>query len=203
MELYCIPGGILNANTYVIHSNGADGAVVIDPTDFRLLESFLNSRNLHPVASLLTHGHFDHISGLVQTARHYDIPVYAHPSDAPMLSDPQLNGLHLFFPEAEFESWYDVTALSDGQILSLGGMSIEVLSTPGHSPGSVCYLAEGHLFTGETLFKRGYGRTDLWGGSMRALFTSLDRLKKLDSTLAVHPGHGDYTTIGAEFRYKK
>ena len=200
MELYCIPGGILDANTYVVHASGSDAAIVVDPTDFQLLESFLNKHALHPIAIFLTHGHFDHTLGLVQTVRHYGIPVYMHIADTPMLSDPQLSGLHHFFPDADFEPWYNVNALSESQTIMLGGLSVEVLFTPGHSQGSVCYMIEGHLFTGDTLFKRGYGRTDLWGGSMRALLTSLARLKKLDSAVKVHPGHGESTTIGDEFR---
>ena len=203
MELYCLPGGILNANTYVFHREGSDAAIIIDPTDFENLDAFLSRKKLHPVAILLTHGHFDHISGMIDTARHYDIPVYLHSGDLPMLSDPELCGLHLFFPDAQFEPWYETSSVTDGQALSIGGLSIQVLSTPGHSQGSVCYLVEDHLFTGDTLFKRGNGRTDLWGGSMRALMTSLDRLKQLDPMLQVHPGHGDSTTIGGEFRYKR
>ena len=203
MELYCLPGGILNANTYVLYQEGSDSAVIIDPTDFDNLDAFLIRKNLHPIAILLTHGHFDHVSGMIDTARHYDIPVYLHSGDVPMLSDPQLCGLRLFFPDAAFEPWYEVSTVTDGQVLSLGGITVQVFSTPGHSPGSVCYLVEEHLFSGDTLFKRGYGRTDLWGGSMRALLTSLDRLKKMDSALLIHPGHGDATTIGEEFRYKR
>lgn len=203
MELYCLPGGVLGANTYIVHAKESDSAIVIDPTDYELLHSFIESRCLHPIAILLTHGHFDHTSGLVQTVKQYNVPVYMHPSDLPMLSDPNLSGLHLFFPDAEFESWDEITPLSDEQVLQLDDLSVKVLSTPGHSLGSVCYFIEDCLFTGDTLFKRGYGRTDLWGGSMRSLMTSLDRLKQMDSMLQVHPGHGESTTIGAEFRYKR
>ena len=203
MEVHCIPGGILDANTYVVHAKDSDMAIVIDPTDGELLHSFLESKCLHPIAILLTHGHFDHTSGLVQAARQYGVPVYMHPSDLPMLSDPNLSGLHLFFPDAEFEPWHEINPLSDGQVLQLEDLTVKVLSTPGHSQGSVCYLIEDCLFTGDTLFKRGYGRTDLWGGSMRALLTSLERLKKLYAGMNVYPGHGEVTTIGAEFRYKR
>ena len=203
MKIYCLPGGILDANTYIIHADDSDSAIVIDPTDCQLLNSFMGSKNLHPIAILLTHGHFDHTSGLGHTARQYGIPVYMHPSDLPMLSDPNLSGLQLFFPDAEFESWSEIVPLSDEQVLQLDNLTVKVLSTPGHSRGSVCYFIEDCLFTGDTLFKRGYGRTDLWGGSMRALLTSLERLKKLHVDLNVYPGHGESTKIGAEFRYRR
>ena len=203
MEVYCIPGGILDANTYVVRAKDSDSAIVIDPTDYEQLHSFMESKGIHPIAILLTHGHFDHTSGLIQAARRYGIPVYMHPSDLPMLSDPHLSGLHLFFPDAEFEPWNEIVPLSDEQVLQLDDLTVKVLSTPGHSQGSVCYLVEDCLFTGDTLFKRGYGRTDLWGGNMRALLTSLDRLKKLHADLNVYPGHGESTTIGSEFRYRR
>ena len=203
MEVCCIPGGILDANTYVVHAKDSDSAIVIDPTDYDLLHSFMESKGLHPIAILLTHGHFDHTSGLVQAAQRYNIPVYMHPSDLPMLSDPTLSGLRLFFPDAAFEPWAEIIPLSDEQVLQLDDLTVKVLSTPGHSQGSVCYFIEDCLFTGDTLFKRGYGRTDLWGGSMRALLTSLERLKKLHFDMKVYPGHGESTTIGAEFRYRR
>ena len=203
MEIYRIPGGILDANTYVVHGKDSDSAIVIDPTDCELLRSFVDGKGLHPIAILLTHGHFDHTSGLVQAAKQYNIPVYMHPADLPMLSDPNLSGLHLFFPDAAFDPWDEIIPLSDDQVLQLDDLTVKVLSTPGHSQGSVCYFIEDCLFTGDTLFNRGYGRTDLWGGSMRALLTSLERLKKLNADLKVYPGHGVGTTVGAEFRYRR
>lgn len=203
MEVYCIPGGILGANTYIVHAKDSDSAIVIDPTDYEMLRSFMESKGLRPIALLLTHGHFDHTSGLVQTARQYNLPVYMHPSDLPMLADPNLSGLRLFFPDADFDPWYEIIPLLDEQVVQLDDLTVKVLSTPGHSQGSVCYFIEDCLFTGDTLFKRGYGRTDLWGGNIRALFTSLERLRKLHAETNVYPGHGEATTIGAEFRSKR
>ncbi len=198
MQLTCLPGGVLRANTYVLHADGSNEAVVIDPTDAKRLEEYLSRNALRPVAILLTHGHFDHICGLADFLKRYPIPVYLHPGDGSMLTDPMHCGLHLFFPGAPFDPVNGSLPIADGQTLTLGGLSIDVLATPGHSKGSVCYLIDGVLFSGDTLFRAGFGRTDLYGGSHAELLTSLHRLRALSADTAVYPGHGGATTIGAE-----
>lgn len=198
MQIDCIAGGILNANTYVLHAEDARDAIVIDPTDAERLERYLTAQNLSVTAVLLTHGHFDHICGLPDLLRKRQVPVYLHPDDGPMLSDPILCGLHLFFPDEPFEPIREFLPLSDGQELTLAGLSVTVWSTPGHSRGSVCYLIDGVLFSGDTLFQDGFGRTDLWGGSQKDLIASLSRLRELPADTDVYPGHGGQTAIEAE-----
>ncbi|MBQ7826727.1 MAG: MBL fold metallo-hydrolase [Clostridia bacterium] len=200
MRIACLPGGILHANTYVLHADDSAEAIVIDPTDAELLEACFSEHELRPVAVLLTHGHFDHICGLPGLLRNWQIPVYLHPGDGSMLTDPMRCGLHAFFPGASFEPVNGYEAISDVQELCIADLEIRVLSTPGHSKGSVCYLIDGILFSGDTLFRDGFGRTDLWGGDYAELTASLSRLRKLPADTAVYTGHGASTTIGSEFR---
>ncbi|MBQ8288294.1 MAG: MBL fold metallo-hydrolase [Clostridia bacterium] len=188
----------MNANTYVLYKDGLSEAIVIDPTDADRLDDFLTRHSLRPAAVLLTHGHFDHICGLPELLRKWKPPVYLHSGDGLMLTDPMKCGLHLFFPKAPFEPVKSYEAISDGQEICVADFVIRVLSTPGHSKGSVCYLISGVLFAGDTLFRAGFGRTDLWGGSYSELTASLGRLGKLPADTVVYPGHGDTTTIGAE-----
>lgn len=198
MQIFRLPGGVLNANTYVLYKDGLSEAIVIDPTDADQLDDFLTRHSLRPAAVLLTHGHFDHICGLYAFLRRHSVPLFLHPGDRSMLTDPMHCGLHLFFPDAPFDAVEGSTAISDEELLSLAGLSVRVLSTPGHSKGSVCYWIENVLFSGDTLFRAGFGRTDLWGGSQRELQSSLIRLKTLAPDTVVYPGHGPKTTIGLE-----
>ena len=198
MKIACLPGGILRANTYVLYQENAGEAIVVDPTDLKKLEAYFAEFSLRPVAVLLTHGHFDHTPALVQLVERYSIPVYLHPGDGKMLTDPRLCCLHIFFPGAPFEPFEGYTPIADGEVLQLAGMTVEVLSTPGHSEGSVCYRIEEKLFTGDTLFRGGFGRTDMWGGNYPKLMASLKQLAMLPADMPIYPGHGAETTIAAE-----
>ena len=203
MRIWGLHSVSIDANTYVIASDHSDEAVIIDPTRYRQLSALLKQENLRPVAVLLTHGHFDHTSALQALLQDYTIPVYLHSGDEPMLSDPELNALHYFFPEDPFEPIEQYQAIVHRQKLCFGDLDFTVLYTPGHSEGSVCYLIEDSLFSGDTLFQDGYGRYDLWGGDAQKLVVSLRHLFGLNKALKVYPGHGEDTTIGQEFdRYK-
>ena len=144
---------------------------------------------------LLTHGHFDHTASADKLREVTEAKLFVHTDDAEMLADPQKSALALFFGRYDTLSPCDGT-LEDGDSISLGGEEIKVIHTPGHSKGSVCYLAGDKLFTGDTLFNGGYGRFDLYGGDFKALTSSLKKLGKLDPHLEIYPGHGDGTTLG-------
>jgi glyoxylase-like metal-dependent hydrolase (beta-lactamase superfamily II) len=203
MRIYCLPASMIHANTYVIAPDDSNDAVIIDPTRNIQLKSLLEQHNLRPVAILLTHGHFDHTSALPSFTEDFPVPVYLHSGDAPMLEDGQCNALHYLFPDKLFEPIKEYQPVSEGQLLSLGGLEFKVLSTPGHSNGSVCYWIEDCLFSGDTLFKGSYGRFDLWGGNGQKLQASLRRILLMDSSIKVYPGHGEMTTIAQEYRRYK
>lgn len=142
-----------------------------------------------------THRHWDHIGDNARVAEHTGAQIGVHPLDAHGLTDPQSGS-------APFELLPSVPAveLQEGGEIRFGSVRLQVLHTPGHTEGSVCLLdaENGRLYSGDTLFNGSFGRVDLPGGSAEAMVASLDRLRRLDPTLTVLPGHGTTTTIGRE-----
>lgn len=192
MEIQALQVGSIPTNCYLVFDPGRTDALVIDPGDNpERIFAALNGRT--PAAVLLTHVHFDHTGALSAFA---GVPIYIHEADAPMLSDPHLsvgdgNGDLRPRPAATH-------LLADGEQLHLAGLDIAVLHTPGHTPGGVTYQIGDALFTGDTLFAHGYGRTDLPGGDFSALRRSLRRLLHLEGDFRVFPGHSESTTLNHE-----
>lgn len=176
------------ANTYLLIS-GAH-ALVVDPAVS--VEAILHAakrENAYPEGILLTHGHFDHLLSLDTLRTALPIKAWIHSADAELLSDGRKNAFYSFFgKDRSFRPAEEL--LRDGQILTLGQETITVLHTPGHTPGSVCFLCGDSLLSGDTLFADSYGRCDLWGGSMEQLRSSLAALRTLPPTLTLYSGHG-------------
>ncbi|MBO4979456.1 MAG: MBL fold metallo-hydrolase [Clostridia bacterium] len=145
-------------------------------------------------AVLLTHGHFDHILSIDDLRAKYGVPVYVHRTDAPMLTDGRKNAYAYFFRRERVWRAAD-RLLSDGDTISFGDKTVRVLHTPGHTEGSICFCVDELLFSGDTVFADGYGRTDLEGGSYEALTRSLGTLFALPEHLTVYPGHGMTATL--------
>ena len=190
--------GLLQENCYIVQSAGRDDCVVVDPgDDYSSLKAAIGDRRAGAV--LLTHGHFDHIMAAGEIARDFGAPVYVGAEDGEMLNDAQKSGYAgmMGVPVAD---WPPISAAPYGEALSVCGMDFAILPTPGHSRGSVCLYLEGEgvLFSGDTMFRAGYGRLDLYGGNMRAMIDSLKRLFALAEGVKVYPGHGEATTIGEE-----
>ncbi|MGE5703774.1 MAG: MBL fold metallo-hydrolase [Clostridia bacterium] len=183
--------------------NEATGeSIVIDPgMEPDVLLAALSNEKV--VAILLTHAHLDHIGGLNDVRKLTGAPVYIHPLEQDWLTDPNLNGS---------ARWSHITPLivceraehelADGQKLEVAGFAIDVLHTPGHSPGSCSFVIGQHCFGGDVLFAQSIGRTDLPGGNYETLMESIqDKLFELDDTTIVYPGHGPKTTIEREKMY--
>ncbi len=151
-------------------------------------------------AILLTHGHFDHMLAAEPLRRETGAEVFVSAADAELLTDPVKNAFNREVSALELPKMLPFEALEDE--IEVCGAKMQVLSTPGHTRGSVCFYEKdgGVLFSGDTLFQAGYGRTDLYGGDMFALARSLKTLLALPEDTRVLPGHGGETTIGAERR---
>jgi glyoxylase-like metal-dependent hydrolase (beta-lactamase superfamily II) len=198
-----LPVGPLACNCAILVDDATGAAAVVDPGDEpeRILAA-LDRAGATAAALLHTHAHFDHIAASGAVHRATRAPIRLHPEDR-FLYDmlPEQGRLFGF----RFDEPEKTTApLVDGESIPIGSSAIRVIHTPGHSPGSVCFLTGGEapaLFTGDTLFHESIGRTDLWGGSFPRIERSIrERIYSLPEELRVVPGHGDETTIGWEKR---
>ena len=205
------PAGVLQCNCYVLAAKQGADAIVVDPGQRAMgpLRRILDENRLTPAAVLLTHGHIDHMWSAQKVADTYGCPTFVHPEDRFMLTDPIVGlgpRLAQLAVGAMFKEPRQVVELDrDGDKVDLGGFTVTVDHTPGHTRGSVVFRVsagpEELAFTGDTLFKQSIGRTDLFGGSGRDLLTSIvSKLLVLDDDTVVLPGHGPKSTIGAERR---
>jgi len=196
--------GEFQTNCYVVRvDESASDCLTIDAgLDADDLIEFLQQHRLNPVATILTHGHVDHIVAVTALRQHFPrIRVYIHKLDADMLTDPQAN-LSVLAGMTFAADPADVL-LEDGDTVDEAGIRLKVLHTPGHTPGGICLHAEsdGVVFAGDTLFADSVGRTDFPGGDTDQLIESIrTKLFPLPDNVVVHPGHGMRTTIGREKR---
>lgn len=196
--IYSLVVGELEANAYIVGCPVTKVAVVIDPgAEGERILGAVNRAGYRLIQILLTHGHADHIGGVAFIRRVTGVPVAIHVKDAAMLTDPALN--LSFYLGGSFTTSGPDRELVGGERIEVGHFSLQVIHTPGHTPGSVCYLGPGVLFTGDTLFAGSIGRTDFPGGSYQQLLQSIrERLLALPDATVVYPGHGPATTIGEE-----
>lgn len=191
--------GVTSTNCYLLINETTNETVIIDPGDQSdLIISKITELEVEPVGILLTHGHFDHIMATNKIARTYDLKIYSTGPELSLLSDESFNCSNMIRHHYLVEP--DVL-LEDREIISLAGMDIEVIYTPGHTKGGACYYVEdeGVLFSGDTLFRESIGRTDLPTGDIRALRHSIvSHLFVLPNEVKVYPGHGFPTSIGHE-----
>jgi hydroxyacylglutathione hydrolase len=217
--LTSFPAGPLQANCYFVSRGPGAGCAIVDPGMDAIegVRQVVAEHNLKPAAVLITHGHFDHMWCAQDVAAEYDCPVWIHPADRHLLSDPMaaISGESAAMLRAqlgitqvpEFAEPADVRDAVDGATIDVDGLSFTVDHVPGHTPGTVFYRVDYDgpedvsqvMFSGDFLFAGSIGRTDLAGGSHPQMQDSLrDRVLPLADDIVVLPGHGGQTSVGRE-----
>jgi len=198
LEVRMFTVGPVQENCYVVRAEGQSrGALLVDPgEEAPRLEAAIAELGVEIEAILITHCHFDHIGAVAPLARATGAPVYC-----PRIEEPLLRDINAWTPPGfgPFESWEPEQTLAGGERLSLAGIDIEVLFTPGHSPGHLTYALPGALLSGDVLFQGSIGRTDLPGGDWNVLERSIGELaERFPEETVIYPGHMGVTTLGRE-----
>lgn len=193
--------GPLGVNCYIAGSIEEREVVIIDPGGCALeITQFLENQKFVPILIIATHGHLDHIMAIPELIKRWGVPVACHTDEIPVFldPDPMLEG----FLGGRYTPFKPEHTLKDGDTIRIGAYTFEVIHTPGHTPGSICLLCPPLLFSGDTLFREGVGRTDFRGGSYNALVHSIrNRLWTLPDELILLPGHGGSSVLGEEKAY--
>ncbi len=193
--------GPLEVNCYILGCEDTKEAAIIDPGDNAdEIIKVLEKADLKPVYIINTHAHFDHIGSVSAVQEHYNIDFLLHEEDLFLVNNTSTQAKAFGFdpiPKPDVNKF-----VNDGDKISLGNKVIDVIHTPGHSPGCVCYLIDNNVFVGDTLFAGSIGRSDLPGGSHETLINSIkEKLFPLEDSTIVYPGHGPSTTIDAEKKH--
>jgi hydroxyacylglutathione hydrolase len=197
MYLQALFDNPFQTNCWLLSADGSDEAVVVDPGfEPEQAHALLEAAGKRPLAALATHGHFDHI-GSAGTFCGDELPLYIHSADELSLTDPMTWGSGFPTPAAPVK---DIRVVEDGDVLEFAGFRIEVMHTPGHTPGSVCFRTDGFVLSGDLVFRGSIGRSDFPNSSPSDMERSLRRFLQLDDPLPVYPGHGPGTTVGHERR---
>lgn len=190
--------GIFGANNYLVINEARKEAIMIDCSEYtERLENELKSYDSELKYILLTHGHFDHVMGINKTKQKYPkAKVCAHVGDKKLIE-----GINEFMQKyGMFQETLDIPVINDYlQEGSIVGGQVKIIHTPGHTRGSVCYLIDDNLFSGDTIFLESVGRTDLEGGSFEDIKSNIEKkIFTLDDDIKIFPGHGEFTTVKHE-----
>ena len=199
VETICV--GQMQVNCYRVAPGENSSAIIIDPgSEARKIKRVLDKHRLRPALIINTHGHYDHIG----SDNDFDAPIYIHEQDLALLKDPQLNLSGLFALPYSVKS--EIRILEDNQNIELQGLQLKVLRMPGHTPGGIALQmikpTDKIVFTGDSLFCQGIGRSDLAGGDESLLIKSIkEKLLILTDDTVIYPGHGPSSTIGEEKKH--
>ena len=198
MILETLPTGPLQVNCYIVACEATLQAAIVDPGgDVEQILALVKQRNLKVQMVINTHGHFDHIGGNRQLLDATGADLLLHQADSQLLANADKHAAA--YGLSTESSPVPQRLLNGGEQLQVGELLLDVLHTPGHTPGGICLLVEDHVIVGDTLFAGSVGRTDLPGGNHQTLIDSIrEKLLILPDAIVVHPGHGPATTIGRE-----
>ncbi|WZL74430.1 MBL fold metallo-hydrolase [Clostridiaceae bacterium 35-E11] len=189
--------GMLETNGYIVYDENTLEALVIDPGDEpQTFMQYINKHHLKLTHILLTHYHYDHIGAVEELKKKYNSIVCIHKKEVEGLKDPSVNySMNTFRKSISIDP---DRLLKEGDTIEVGNMTLEVIHTPGHTPGGICFKVKNEdiMFTGDTIFNIDLGRTDLDGGDFIAMRNSIrNKVSKWDDCLTIYPGHGDPATM--------
>lgn len=190
--------GSYYANCYIVGSDKTKEAAIIDPgAEFDRIDKKINELGLNPKMIILTHAHGDHIGAVDELVEKYNIPVYIHEDDVQTLNDSKSNFSKVMF--GKNLSINPDVKLKDGDKVEMSDLEFDIIHTPGHTKGGICIKVDNIMMTGDTLFNKSIGRTDLPGGSFDEIINSIQEIIfKYDDDIILYPGHNSPTTIKSE-----
>ncbi len=201
LKIEVIQTGLYAANTYLLTDTASGESAVIDVGEYdAAFGAFLRENNVTELKYiLLTHGHFDHICGAAPLKERFGGEILIHEEDAICLENADYSLANSVDGYTQTEAAAD-RVFADGDSFLLGDTKITVKHTPGHTRGSVIFMTDGYIFSGDTLFRLSMGRTDLPGGSTKTLFKSLREIGQIEGEYDIFPGHGEFTSLSYEKR---
>ncbi|MBP5274472.1 MAG: MBL fold metallo-hydrolase [Abditibacteriota bacterium] len=200
LDITTILTGPFSTNTYILWNGDTKEAALVDPcADVGFVTGRIKEAGLSVKAILLTHGHFDHNFAAGTFAKKLKAPVYMDEKDLELIPIYLEEAINFGFDRSEYAEYDGYTFLSDGDTLPLLGEDIRVLEAPGHTKGSLVYIASAGALCGDVIFRESIGRYDLWGGSEEELMNSIkNKILTLPDSTVLYPGHGSRTTVGYE-----
>ena len=197
MKIACYAAGSVGTNNYVVSDDNGITAIIDCDGNPAPLYSYIEKNNLKVTHILLTHGHYDHTGSVNEVAEHYGCTIVGCAKEMRVFTDPSINCSH--FCCGDIIVHPDVL-VNNGDVVKVGDMEFEVLETPGHTEGSICYICKDTIFSGDSLFQGSCGRTDLPTGNWNDIIQSLKKLAALPGDYQVYSGHGPATTLETERR---